>query len=587
MFTYGYISELSLLTADKYCLGALIGIAHTLNPSNKKRFGDYLKKLLPWGTNLFFFFIKLISQITREREKEGRGDDVCRARNNVRCTSNEKFKSIETELSEISKYFLRNSRDDEINNDSSKSFLNRMKLDRNTGMKSNVKHFLELIYETQISKITPEIRNSEECRTVRSPVLTGALTAGNMEVLSIMPTPKYLLKNSSLQYTAREIGIWRALRLLSLNRINTANWNENTFISDDIIDELEVVKEIKNLPGSGILSLGSGISGPGSKVKVDICDFYNPFQILGMNNVRMESEEVLGILSDVDEIYGVKKGKEEARGVEMGGEDGMLRDEKGGNDENRRDNNDGGGNEYGIKNGAVDSIKVLEEVKQKKTVNERIHLAKNLFMNTSALIIGSGRDNHTKNNGNQNNYNNNYNSAYNNDNNNNYGSTDTNNSQNEDIDFKFIVERILADFRIHWRGLLLSGKNCKIKNNQKIGGINKISENDGMKNYENNAKQKNYFENLDNTSTKLTVTHNSLNNIISILHAGIIEFDNPYGGWRTGTSGSGITLETRILGKLELVKSLMRELSFSWNSQVQDPSHLTSRYILLFQGNVL
>ena len=74
--------------------------------------------------------------------------------------------------------------------------------------------------------------------------------------------------------------------------------------------------------------------------------------------------------------------------------------------------------------------------------------------------------------------------------------------------------------------------------------------------------------------------------MISITSAGLTEFDY-HGGWKTGLSGGGITLESRISSKIDTVKLLIRDLSLNWFMNILDTAENQTPSTALFQGTQL
>ena len=77
----------------------------------------------------------------------------------------------------------------------------------------------------------------------------------------------------------------------------------------------------------------------------------------------------------------------------------------------------------------------------------------------------------------------------------------------------------------------------------------------------------------------------SLLSVASVITAGQTDYDPLTSGWRTGVSGVGLSLGSRLEARMETVKGLIRELSLSWFLQVQSSSEFELPALSVFQGN--
>jgi hypothetical protein len=77
----------------------------------------------------------------------------------------------------------------------------------------------------------------------------------------------------------------------------------------------------------------------------------------------------------------------------------------------------------------------------------------------------------------------------------------------------------------------------------------------------------------------------SLLTVSSIITASYTEYDPVTDGWRSGVSGVGLSLESRLESKMDTVKVLIRELSYPWFLQVQGSVELELPSVKIFQGD--
>ena len=180
------------------------------------------------------------------------------------------------------------------------------------------------------------------------------------------------------------------------------------------------------------------------------------------------------------------------------------------------------------------------------------------------------------------------------------------NEMNEDTpeikSFRNIEFDAIKAFRQNWRKFLNISVLTKESNKKNISAddasneislINVYNDNHNHNDIRNYNKHEN-ISILSDTSnkdsdirTKINVIHEAFSSIISITSAGLLEYDYLQGGWKTGVSGGGISLESRILTKIDAVKVLIRELSLSWFMAVVDPADQQEQRNLLFQGKYL
>ena len=110
---------------------------------------------------------------------------------------------------------------------------------------------------------------------------------------------------------------------------------------------------------------------------------------------------------------------------------------------------------------------------------------------------------------------------------------------------------------------------------------NDTYDNDNYKSTNINKRISNHqkFEIID----KINRAHIALQTMTSITSAGLSEFDYQ-GGWKTGSSGGGISLESRLSTKIDSVKVLIRELSLNWFMNILDTAENQTPSTILFQG---
>ena len=83
----------------------------------------------------------------------------------------------------------------------------------------------------------------------------------------------------------------------------------------------------------------------------------------------------------------------------------------------------------------------------------------------------------------------------------------------------------------------------------------------------------------------INTAKHALLTVSSVITASYSEYDPTTDGWRSGVSGVGLSLESRLEGKMETVKALIRDLSFPWFLQVQGTADLELPAVNIFQGD--
>jgi hypothetical protein len=160
-------------------------------------------------------------------------------------------------------------------------------------------------------------------------------------------------------------------------------------------------------------------------------------------------------------------------------------------------------------------------------------------------------------------------------------------------------KELLGVFRRHW-GEVLSGKSVSGDRECSDGGsvgnshTNTTANNSNNSNSTNSSIRSNQNENndidsnSDNRSTLCSSIHTvklSLLNVSAVITASYTEYDPVTDGWRSGVSGVGLSLESRLESKMDTLKALLRELSFPWFLQSQGSDELELPSLQIFQGD--
>ena len=166
-------------------------------------------------------------------------------------------------------------------------------------------------------------------------------------------------------------------------------------------------------------------------------------------------------------------------------------------------------------------------------------------------------------------------------------------------------EALLRDFKRHW-GEVLSGKynsgsqdrDCSADtshantnaNNSTTFSTTTTSSNSSSSSSGSssgsNSKSKSGCGSVESTlCTSINTAKHALITVSSVITASYSEYDPTTDGWRSGVSGVGLSLESRLEGKMETVKALIRDLSFPWFLQVQGTADLELPAVNIFQGD--
>ena len=601
MLTFNYINDVCLLCANNPCVGTLLGIAHTLAPSSNNRFGTYLPQFVPWGISLSILFynfleqLKIFSIINKGKEKKHeKGFD---------CYYLQQLKFTEIRLKEIFNFFSSSHNvtpffDEQIDRkwDSVvlKRYLRRIikniiddddidNIDSNSSSRSNnkleydIKMFLDTIYENQ--------SNYQDIKIVETKKST------SMEQYRF-------LRNVVIQTASRKIGVFRAMQLSSLNITNLKNMKiqippkgkldkeekHHNFFSSKILNETKLLS----------LESNEGIVSVDLMLKLDL-NYFNPFQLFGLFSINIEANNIIMMLHGFENVFGlneeentpsekninnVKTENDDVCNLipskldqyeksvqqwiyerrENQSPDPKLNDKKYEN-ENKNDNQQVNSTLLmNTKPFFTDNCTVLTQLRQNTEMKEnslksdnytdfeflflralrhnwRSFFGLSLLKSKQEMIKNTDNDNNNNDNNNNNNNDNNINNNdYNIDNNNN---NDHNNNNND------------------------NNKNKNTNNNKSVSGHQKSQ-----------------------ISEKIDRAHTALQTLISITSAGLTEFDY-HGGWKTGLSGGGMTLESRISSKIDTVKVLIRDLSLNWFMNILDTAENQTPSTALFQGTQL
>ena len=618
LLTFDYISDVCLLCSSNPCIGALLGIAHTLAPSLSNRFGTYLHQFTPWAISLSILFYNLLKQFKIfsifDKSKETRYEK------DFDCYYSQQLKFTEIRLNEIFNFFSsswdvtplfdeqnmckggsfvmkryleemkKNNIDDSNTNDGDNNNISR----KNNKLKYEIKTFLNLIHRNQLS--------SQDNKIVEDKIRTDVSTS----VMPINSLPYRFLRNIVIQTTSRKLGIFRAMQLSSLNLTNlkylkikidtgqlVTNGRDRNLLSSTTLNGTEL------LP----LEIINEAVGLNPTLNVDV-NYLNPFQLFGLFSINTETNNIIMMLHGFEKIF-------------ESNEEEKLKSEKDINSDKTEiyplsDAIPSEFQEYenSIHNWISEQIESQHHDQKLKVENEnenendilyyqqitsknakllnKTFSTKMLFADNCTVLTQLTERTDLK---------------------------ENSLSSDNFTDFEILFLRTLRhNWRIFFR---ISSPKSKYKmmsnidadavdknDNDNYKNDNDDDDDSNGKNNDNNNDNNDdndSYDNNDNNNTninkiistpqkfeiidKINRAHIALQTMTSITSAGLSEFDYQ-GGWKTGSSGGGITLESRLSSKIDSVKVLIRELSLNWFMNILDTEENQTPSTILFQGTL-